>query len=434
MTEFLRVAWVSEEARQKWDPIFHQITAESNRVEMETVRLGMRKCGLHSFNPRELSNIAKQMAFRVLDVNGYIERWGNTSPPYKQGEPFMLRTVVGKEADVEQFACAYRDGHAKIMGDLLGYPECCIAAFDKWWVREKKRDFTWEMLQSKTNQRRMVVYPWESINPLLIRVGVRLISHLPCTYHCYPSLVMAQKYEELWDEQLLERAHEILSWPLEWSSLHGAAEIRTPVCKIICSSEYKAKEHVIQFAGENYPAEGARGRVFPYTLGVDRYSNNGFSNEDAMRQAHGVIEQVARHADASSIHTIYDPGCGNGELLSKLGNIFPNAELYGVDINPHAVAQAQKEFITQRIEHSDMFSADFVSASMVVLMPGRLSEVEDYVARQYVDRLRYKYLLLYGYADNAATLWDLKASYFNNLKVVSTVNSPHGVAALLEAA
>jgi hypothetical protein len=57
---------------------------------------------------------------------------------------------------------------------------------------------------------------------------------------------------------------EILRWPVEWSALHGIAEIKSPVVKIITQTDATARKYVVRHAGDHYPEEGAHGLGFPY--------------------------------------------------------------------------------------------------------------------------------------------------------------------------
>ncbi len=60
---------------------------------------------------------------------------------------------------------------------------------------------------------------------------------------------------------------DILSWPLEWSSLHGIEEIRSPVVKMSLLSHYFNEEHVIKITGTSFPKNGGKGAKFPYNKG-----------------------------------------------------------------------------------------------------------------------------------------------------------------------
>jgi hypothetical protein len=59
---------------------------------------------------------------------------------------------------------------------------------------------------------------------------------------------------------------EILSWPVEWSALHGIAEIKTPILKIATCTDLTPRKKLIQCRGSSYPAEGANGLNFTYRL------------------------------------------------------------------------------------------------------------------------------------------------------------------------
>ncbi len=67
-------------------------------------------------------------------------------------------------------------------------------------------------------------------------------------------------------EEEMEWLLEILSWPLEWSCLHGIAEIKTPVLKVSTTTDATASKYVVRVQGDRYPAEGSQGLNFPYRL------------------------------------------------------------------------------------------------------------------------------------------------------------------------
>jgi hypothetical protein len=59
---------------------------------------------------------------------------------------------------------------------------------------------------------------------------------------------------------------EILRWPVEWSCLHGIAEVKTPILKLSANTDATASKYVVRRRGDRYPAEGARGLSFAYRL------------------------------------------------------------------------------------------------------------------------------------------------------------------------
>lgn len=62
----------------------------------------------------------------------------------------------------------------------------------------------------------------------------------------------------------MDDLENILSWPVSWSTLHGIAEIKTPVCKIICNTDATATKYTLRLRGTRYPEEGAQGLGFPF--------------------------------------------------------------------------------------------------------------------------------------------------------------------------
>ena len=51
---------------------------------------------------------------------------------------------------------------------------------------------------------------------------------------------------------------------VEWSGLHGIAEIKTPVLKISARTDATAQKYTVRWSGTGYPDEGATGLRFPY--------------------------------------------------------------------------------------------------------------------------------------------------------------------------
>ena len=61
----------------------------------------------------------------------------------------------------------------------------------------------------------------------------------------------------------IEWLGEILGWPLEWSALHGIAEIKTPVLRASARTDATPRKYVVRWEGESYPEGGASGLRFP---------------------------------------------------------------------------------------------------------------------------------------------------------------------------
>lgn len=196
---------------------------------------------------------------------------------------------------------------------------------------------------------------------------------------------------------------------MEWSALHGIAEIRTPIAKAVTRTDATAQKRVVCRRGRGYPAEGARGVVFPFRGAVapgvretllapaivhrrdhSSHDDNGFSSELAKRAAHRpIVERACEHFGGLP-GRVLDLGCGNGVLLNTIRAANARLVPYGVDADASKIERARQMLpgFAANFYAGDMFDPDAhwpgVAFDLILLMPGRLLEVE--AARG--DRLR----------------------------------------------
>jgi len=62
----------------------------------------------------------------------------------------------------------------------------------------------------------------------------------------------------------LDQLSEILSWPVEWSVLHGIGQIQTPVMRIIHDIAPTRDKRLLRWAGDLLPLEAAHSHGFAY--------------------------------------------------------------------------------------------------------------------------------------------------------------------------
>ena len=354
----------------------------------------------------------------------------------------MYRVAVGALGDVAALKAAIDGGDDPMMGRLLGFPECCIAFFRKTWVNDGCVDTTWAMAANggRAEAGGYVLEidagaPFQA-NILWRWVGPRAVPHLPCSFDCRATVDFANTLMALGRElgygQEMAWLEEILSWPVSWSALHGIAEVKTPVLKVSTRTDATAHAFTVRRQGVLVPAEAATGLAFPFrtpgrpgpthslafrkglaapiaphTAPPEWYaSDNGFSTRAAMDEAHRPIVDLAL-TSIGDVGTVLDLGCGNGALLKKIAEARAGIIPFGVDTEESKLEHA-------RLLQPD-FGRNFVAANMferipldpetvyslVILMPGRLLEVDAEAA----SRLRawlhghFQHLLIYAYGD-----------------------------------
>ena len=428
LPDFTRISWVSDGARATWEPRIQRIGNAWSEIEWRSVLSGLRQCALTSVPADRLIARSAEWAVAGLStmpvaISGTTPGYASTSVAPRAGEPFEYRVAVGGLSDVAALKQAIDAGDDGVMGQLLGFPSCCIAFFRRVWVNDGCVDTTWAMAAnggSPGDNGRVIEVssstPFEA-NILWRWMGVRAVPHLPCSFSCPHTVDFARLLmglgRDLGFAAEMEWMEEILSWPSSWSALHGIAQVKTPVLKVSTRTDATAHEFVVRRPGRRMPDEAAAGLVFPfrvpegpgvthsmafvrgleapiapYTAPPSWYaSDNGFSSAMAMDEAHRPIVELA-HASIGETGTVLDLGCGNGALLKKICEPRPNLIPFGMDLEETKLEHAR--------ELQPGFAANFIAGSMfdgipldgdtvyslVLLMPGRLLEVDDASGRQ----------------------------------------------------
>jgi hypothetical protein len=477
LPDFTRVSWVSDRAREVWEPRVSRIGAAWGEIEWQSIVQAVRRCALLSVPPEQLVARSAAWAVRELStmpvaISATTAGYSNTATSPRLGEPFEYRVAVGSLTDIARLKRAMDAGDDATMGQLLGFPDCCIGFFRKTWVDEGCLDTTWPMAAATGHSDaadRVIEVPSDApfqANILWRWMGVRTVPHLPCSFDCPATVDVANTLmalgRELGYATEMEWLEEILDWPAAWSAMHGIAEVKTPVLKKSTRTDATAHEFVVRRAGRRIPVEAATGLGFPFR-GPDRpgltYSlafrrgldapiarqaeptewyatDNGFSTRAAMDEAHRPIVEIVL-ATIDGAGTVLDLGCGNGALLKKIVGARPAVIPFGVELDESKLHHARflqpafgANFIAGSMFEGIPLDADTVY-SLVLLMPGRLLEVDDAAGRRLRDWLRghFKDLVVYAYGD-WLTRYDGLAGLTERAGLVLTSAHPSGAAGM----
>jgi hypothetical protein len=446
LPDFTRVAWVSDLARETWAPRLERITAAWQEIEWRAVVAGVRRCAIAMTSPEGFVaeaprwNDAGLVAIPLEMLGVLPQPYSATSVAPEAGKPFVYRFVLGRSADVSAFKRAWDDADQEAIGHLLGYPPCCREFFRRVWVDDAMVDTTWPMAVATTAPSDSegtvveVAGPPEC-NVLWRWTGARAVPHLPCRFDCEATVELASALlavgRDSGFEAEMDWLLEVLRWPVEWSALHGIAEIKSPVLKVSSRTDATTRRYVVRWEGDRYPAESMEGLGFPFRAppklritgargfrrGIENVvalrpswyaSDNGFTSIAAMDKAHApVVAAVAAALRRGG--TVVDLGCGNGALLAKVVAEVPGVEPWGVDLDPGRVRHAAE----LHPEHADQFLAGDLCDpegtvwaggrmfDLAIVMPGRLVEAGSRRAEglREVLRTRCRQRLVYAYAD-----------------------------------
>jgi hypothetical protein len=423
MPEFLRIIWTSTQAREVWEPRIQAVSRAWQEIERLAVLHSLKPCTLQVCSPEEFIVISQWCAKHGLYCipvaqEGKVDGYSNSAQAVEPGKPWTYRIIIGSKVVLDLFVEAWRERNDQRIGSLLGFPSCCQDFFERYWVKEGWRDLTFPMVKGEVDARILRVGGPMECNILLRWLGVRLVSHLPCSFYCDATETMGQRFGLLAIRygyvSEMDWLTQMLNWPVRWSSLHGVATITTPVLKIVTNTTALKEEHQIDRDGTEYPAEGARGTVFPFrqtaSLTVRRtndYGDNGFRSRDAQEKAHALVCRAAMRAFADGAaqltQKVIDLGCGNGKLLEAILNGASWIRPCGVEADKERYEKAARRLAQHNpdVYHCSIFDEHFWSAPycLALMSSNRLGEVEPADARKLLAKLRdsCSKVILYSY-------------------------------------
>lgn len=412
LPEFTRIVWTSPRAREVWEPRIQAISHAWIRIEREAALRRTKFVTLQSCTPEEYPTLSQwathhRLVCVTLDRQGASQVYSNATIPVQPGQPWNYRIAIGRGDAVQSFLEFYQKSNNTAMGLLLGFPQCCCDFFEHYWVDKGYRDLTPVMSNEGHDK-------YYECNILLRHLGVRAVSHLPCSFRCLNTVATAQNLIavglDLGLTQEIDWLEEILRWPIRWSSLHGIAIVTTPIVKIISSTTALAEKMVIDINSDRYPEEGATGTEFPFQSvkrlafqGIDNFTDNGFTSEKTQREAHNALLGLSTRADFTQAKVL-DLGCGNGLLLKKIVKNTPWMIPCGVECDEDRFAATSRRFKDASIFNCSIFDDHYWDGpyGLALISTARFDDVSDEAVGKVLIRLHdnCEYVIFYDYGNS----------------------------------
>ncbi len=348
--------WSSVEARERWAPILARASATWAELELISVSSKVRPSALVFLTPAEVVGATRDAAGVGLDVT-----------PLAFDASTGIRAAVHHPGLRRPWLSAWAESDDELIGKLLGFPPCCTAHFARTWVAERRTD--------TVLTQRSVDGPIEA-NVLLRQLGVRLVPHLPCSSDCPASVDLGRSIARAGEEAGVDLSalRAILGLAVEYSALHGVAQVSTEPFRFMAGTDYTETEVRVTRAG-----------VTPAVADTS-WADNGFSSSGAMAKAHAVVLSVVGEPESA-----IDLGCGDGSLLARIAN--DCGRWCGVEVDAGRAERGRR-----RHPHIEILTADLsrISADSfptgafdtAILMPGRLVEVGPEAAERLRNGLR----------------------------------------------
>ncbi|MBB6330857.1 hypothetical protein HNP24_001807 [Chryseobacterium sediminis] len=263
---FNRISWVSEALRSEWEPVLAVLPEMIDGIFTSDQIVDLVPIQIKSISVNDLFSFKKQIiskglfAEQINDLPTAILLYFGL-----KNEEHKNYVVFGKRYHVLSFLKGIQEQNYDTILEYLHPPTLL------YWTEFSKLDLidnTWALL-AKTDGiiDSLTRYPKNVINPLWSSLGMAPIPYFPAFADCQHSLEIASAIQALaneTDHKLACSWTEILSWPIEWSAMHGIAEIKTPIFKRVYNTDSTAKKYVLRLESEVYPEKGLNGLLFPY--------------------------------------------------------------------------------------------------------------------------------------------------------------------------
>lgn len=392
LPEWTRWAWSSLTEREYWMPLIKMASQTYVRMERESVAEGIRPAAYQTIHP---NNFLDQSAWATrrglvlipitqVNVADSYSSASNNFDPSKSIEFRVIITTPNLVAQIQQIPDLANNNTE--LGKLLGYPECCQKFFLNTWGSGQV-DTTFDQYATTGLADGSV-----EANILWRWLGIRWVSHLPCSFQCNHTIERGRQMRQLMRQRgHHEAAHVIdtvLSWPTRWSGINGIAEIVAPAVKVSTRTDWAPPKDNRRFT--------RKGRYTKPTK--DIWTLNGFTSFPVMFESHEpVVKAIAEFAKKDG--TLVDLGCGNGTLLRRSAFHRPDLKLVGYDTNEVAITAAAATGIGDYTV-ANVKDVMLNEQMTVVMNPARLTELTPTEATILLEELQSVHnIIVYAYGD-----------------------------------
>lgn len=267
--------------------VINSVVHAFTRIELLSVIEGTRDAHLNFYTPQELEIKQKEFAkdgLIVIPLNKEGNRksggYGNHSVAYTGGNDFVWRSIITRPENEDKWKEIWNIRSSNVhlgeylIGEGLGYPSCCSKFFTKVWMQDGGVDTTWQQAVCtmkpfiETQQKELCNLPayddttielptstpiWAS--NLLRWAGMKLVTHLPCSFTCKESKRIALENLGLATKHGFGNEYnklcKMLDWDTTWTAHMGIATIETPVFIINTVTDITTEKYIVHKNGHN---------------------------------------------------------------------------------------------------------------------------------------------------------------------------------------
>lgn len=226
MENFTRI--MPKQGCEEWPEKLGRMGRLFQETEYQTVKKRLRTAAALNINPDNLQAKMEEinkdgLIFAPLRKVKHFSGYSLCQETPQPEEPFFWYGCLTRTyKDTQKFKAADLKNDHRIIGQMLGFPDCCIDYFKK--TFPVNPDPVWVNLEGK-----VIGYP--ECNILLRYFGPRMISHMPCSPRCQATRELGEirfKIMKDIDKGLADELYNLFANSVIWNSYHGVVQIETP--------------------------------------------------------------------------------------------------------------------------------------------------------------------------------------------------------------
>lgn len=242
---FSKVAVRYTPQKKEFEKGFDSSRGVVQRVDYEMVRRGYRRAARLSVNLSEFNAISEK-----ADSNGMV--LFPIQLVRKLGPDALVRCVLAKEiGDAIRIQRAMKEGNQ--MGEIWGYPSCCVGFIDRMMEVGKKPSVYEVALNSEHRMEGdvLVVSGETELNILLGPFGIQFIPWWPCSFSCKKSLETSRNWMGVLEElspDTFRFFSRVLSEKMAWSLNKGLIFVEHPMFYGVARGEFRLNRVEVRWA------------------------------------------------------------------------------------------------------------------------------------------------------------------------------------------
>ena len=358
-----------------------------NKLKKQQIILNPMDTIIEFFDKMKEHDISVYPGFYV-----YNTTFANRTPKYDPKQKILnVQWLLAPKKEIETFVNQYKIKDDVLQGKMLGYQDCCIDFFNKYYIHDNLDDLT---INQQLNTKDVIFQPHNTkhlfipitkshayLNHIYNSVGLKWIEYMPHSFDCKKSIQRQKKYEKIQNENGFSIQqnwlNDFLSMPYIYQVIDGVGYVKNELFNLAIESNTELNGYILEFLpmqdikqklkllNDEEQSKLYYEKINEFKVPIDKentfipndpnfelesiYKDNGFYSLESMNEFHNqLIEKQVPILNKYDQNQILDLGAGNCELLFRLQDRIDKQSLFGIEIN--------ENYVSNQIQRMDKYN------------------------------------------------------------------------------